>query len=74
MSKPAYWLCLFNPTTWQEFLDAGAETVGFPHTQLKTFTRIESGDYIIAAIPNSNLRTAYNKRGRICWNPCNIRA
>ena len=48
MPSPAYWLSLFNATNWQEFLDAGAETVGFPHTQHKTVFRIQPGDRILA--------------------------
>jgi predicted RNA-binding protein len=48
MSDRTYWLSLFNPTTWQEFLDAGAEVVGFPETRQKTVRRIQPGDYLLA--------------------------
>lgn len=48
MKERTYWLCLFNATTWPEFLAAGGDTVGFPHTQHKTVFRIEKGDYILA--------------------------
>ena len=48
MDQRAYWLCLFNDTTWPEFLAAGSNTVGFPHTQHKTVFRISQGDYILA--------------------------
>ncbi len=47
MSKPTYWLCLFNPTTWQEFCDAGAEAMGFPETRSNTIKRIKPGDYLL---------------------------
>ncbi len=48
MDQRTYWLCLFNATTWQEFLAAGGDTVGFPHTQHKTVFSIQPGDYIFA--------------------------
>ena len=48
MSQRAYWLCLFNAIIWSEFLEAGGDTVGFPHTQHKTVFRIQPGDYILA--------------------------
>ena len=47
-SSPVYWLSLFNATTWQEFLDAGAEVMGFPETRQTTVHRIKSGDYLLA--------------------------
>lgn len=43
-----YWLCLFNATTWSEFLAAGGDIVGFPHTQHQTVFRIKPGDCILA--------------------------
>ncbi|MFG6097359.1 EVE domain-containing protein [Leptothoe sp. ISB3NOV94-8A] len=48
MDKRAYGLCLFNADTWPEFLEAGGDTVGYPHTQHKTVFRIKPGDYILA--------------------------
>ncbi|MGB3297890.1 MAG: EVE domain-containing protein [Phormidesmis sp.] len=48
MNQRTYWLCLFNATTWQEFLAAGGDTVGFPHTQHKAVFSIQPGDYIFA--------------------------
>ncbi|MEP0914221.1 EVE domain-containing protein [Leptolyngbya sp. GB1-A1] len=48
MSDRTYWLCLFNPTTWQEFQDAGAEVMGFPETRQGTVRRIKEGDYLLA--------------------------
>lgn len=47
MSKPTYWLCLFNKTTWQEFLDAGGNVMGFPQTRQNTVKRIKPGDYLL---------------------------
>lgn len=48
MDQPTYWLCLFNATTWPEFLAAGSDTIGFPETQHKTIFRIKPGDRILA--------------------------
>lgn len=48
MNRRAYWLCLFNVTTWPEFLAAGGDTIGFPDTQHKTIFRIKPGDRILA--------------------------
>ena len=47
MSDRTYWLTLFNQSTWQEFLDAGAEVSGFPETQQKIVRRIKPGDYLL---------------------------
>jgi len=47
MRSPTYWLCLFNPTTWQEFLDAGGTVMGFPQTRQNTVKRIKPGDYLL---------------------------
>ncbi len=47
-NQRSYWLSVFNATTWQEFLDAGAEVMGFPETQQKTVRRIKQGDYLLA--------------------------
>ena len=47
MSDRAYWLSLFNQTTWQEFLDSGAKVMGFPETRQSTVRRIKQGDYLL---------------------------
>lgn len=47
MSTRTYWLSLFNQTTWQEFLAAGAEVMGFPETRQNTVKRIKPGDYLL---------------------------
>lgn len=46
--SPVYWLSLFNATTWQEFLNAGAAVMGFPETRQTTVHRIKPGDYLLA--------------------------
>lgn len=48
MTERTYWLCLFNPTTWREFLEAGGEVMGFPETRQNTVKRIRPGDYLLA--------------------------
>jgi predicted RNA-binding protein len=51
-----YWLTLFNPTTWQEFLNAGAAVSGFPETRWKTVQQIQPGDILLAYLS-----------GKSCW-------
>jgi len=61
MSNPTYWLCLFNPTTWQEFWDAGAEVMGFPETRSSTTKRMQPGDYLLGYM------TGVSKWMARCW-------
>jgi hypothetical protein len=42
-----YWLDLFTGTTWQEFLDAGAEVSGFRERRWKAVQRVKTGDYLL---------------------------
>lgn len=44
---PTYWLDLFSPATWQEFLDAGAEVSGFRENRWTTVRKIKPGDYLL---------------------------
>ena len=46
MSDRAYWLSLFNQTTWQEFSDSEAEVMGFPETRQNSVRRIKQVDYL----------------------------
>jgi predicted RNA-binding protein len=47
MSTQNYWLDLFTGTTWQEFLNAGAQISGFRESRWSTVQQIKSGDYLI---------------------------
>lgn len=47
MGTRSYWLNLFNSTTWQEFLDAGAEVSGFPEKRWSKVQQIKPGDYLL---------------------------
>lgn len=42
-----YWLDLFTGTTWQQFLDAGANVSGFRSRRKKMVQKIKPGDYLI---------------------------
>jgi hypothetical protein len=42
-----YWLDLFTPKTWQEFLDSGAEITGFRETRWSTVQKIAKGDCML---------------------------
>ena len=48
LSTRNYWLNLFTGTTWQKFLDTGAEVSGFrKKKRLRTFMRMKPGDYLL---------------------------
>lgn len=47
MPQRAYWLDLFTPATWQEFLDAGASVSGFRGSRWNAVRQLKPGDYLI---------------------------
>jgi hypothetical protein len=47
MADQRYWLVLFTSETWQEFLDAGGEVMGFRASRWPTVQRIREGDYLL---------------------------
>jgi hypothetical protein len=47
MADRTYWLDLFTPTTWQEFLDAGARVSGFRESRWSTLQKVKVGDYFL---------------------------
>ncbi len=47
MGAPNYWLDLFTGTTWQEFLDAGANVSGFRENRWTTVQKIKPGDFLL---------------------------
>lgn len=47
MPERSYWLDLFTAETWQEFLDAGAQTSGFTDRRWKAVQRMKPGDYLL---------------------------
>src|SRR5438093_980946 len=47
MTPRNYWLDLFTGTTWEEFLNAGAEVSGFRQTRWKTVQQIKAGDCLL---------------------------
>lgn len=47
VEKRTYWLDLFSPATWQEFLDAGSEVSGFRQHRWGTVRQIKPGDYLL---------------------------
>jgi len=50
MAARAYWLDLFTPVTWQEFLDAGGKVSGFRETQWSRLQKAKVGDYFLCYI------------------------
>jgi predicted RNA-binding protein len=47
MADRRYWLVLFTSETWQEFLDAGGEVMGFRASRWPSVQRIREGDYLL---------------------------
>lgn len=45
MAGRNYWLDLFTPVTWQEFLDAGGKVSGFRESRWNTLQKVKPGDY-----------------------------
>jgi hypothetical protein len=42
-----YWVVLFTGTTWQEFLSAGGDTMGFRNTRWNYIQKIKPKDYLL---------------------------
>jgi hypothetical protein len=42
-----YWLDLFTPKTWDEFLSSGGEVSGFRESRWKSVQQIRKGDYLL---------------------------
>ena len=46
----AYWLDVFSPGNWEEFIDGGAQITGFPYRQLKAAQSIRPGDILLCYV------------------------
>lgn len=42
-----YWLGLFTPKTWQEFIDSGSDVSGFRESRWSAVQKIAKGDYLL---------------------------
>jgi len=47
VTSPSYWLDLFSPTTWQEFLDSDRDVSGFRESRWGIVQSIKPGDYLL---------------------------
>jgi hypothetical protein len=47
MTERNYWLDLFTPQTWSEFLKAGSSISGFRESRWNAVQKIEEGDYLL---------------------------
>ncbi len=45
--RRSYWLDLFSPLTWQQFVDAGGTVTGFRANRWNQVSKIEVGDYLL---------------------------
>ena len=46
----AYWLDVFSPRNWEEFIGGGAQVTGLPYRQLKATQRIRPGDILLCYV------------------------
>ncbi|MFZ3266657.1 MAG: EVE domain-containing protein [Terriglobales bacterium] len=47
MAGRNYWLDLFTPVTWQEFLEAGGSVSGFRESRWNALQKVKVGDYFL---------------------------
>ena len=50
MAARNYWLDLFTPLTWDEFLAAGARVSGFRESRWSTLQKVKPGDYFLCYV------------------------
>lgn len=50
VSERNYWLTIFSIETWQEFLEAGAETAGFQEIRASLVKKLQPGDYLLCYV------------------------
>src|SRR5690242_5570932 len=50
MAARNYWLDLFTPLTWDEFLAAGARVSGFRESRWSTLQKVKTGDYFLCYV------------------------
>src|ERR1044072_7701049 len=50
MAGRNYWLYLFKPGTWQEFLEAGGKILGFRESRWSTLQKIKPGYYFLCYV------------------------
>lgn len=79
-----YWLDLFSPTTWKEFLAAGGTISGFRESRWSTVRQIEPGDYLLCYLTQVSrfigvlevTSDPYLDKTRIIWEdedfPCRV--
>src|SRR5687768_572022 len=83
-AKRTYWLNLFSPHTWQQFLDAGATVTGFRAHRWKQVQRIAVGDYMLCYLTQVSrfvgvlevTSTPYQDDTKSIWDdhcPCRIK-
>jgi hypothetical protein len=50
MASRNYWLDLFTPVTWQEFLEAGGKISGFRESRWSALQKVKVGDYFLCYV------------------------
>jgi len=83
-AKRTYWLNLFSPHTWQQFLDAGAKVTGFRTHRWKQVQRIAVGDYMLCYLTQVSrfvgvlevMSAPYQDDSKSIWDdhfPCRVK-
>jgi hypothetical protein len=83
-TKPTFWLNLFSPRTWQQFLDAGGEVTGFRANRWKQVQQIAVGDYMLCYLTQVSrfvgvlkvVSEPYQDHGKTIWDdnfPCRVK-
>jgi predicted RNA-binding protein len=83
VSERNYWISIFNETTWQEFLAAGANVAGFSESRYSLVQQIQPGDYLLCYLTKFSrwigilkvISTPFMDRTRIWKNgafPCRV--
>ena len=50
MGARNYWLDLFTPVTWQEFLQSGGKVSGFRDSRWSALQKVKPGDYFLCYV------------------------
>lgn len=83
-AKRTYWLNLFSPRTWQQFLDAGATVTGFRTHRWKQVQRIAVGDFMLCYLTQVSrfvgvlevVSAPYQDDTKLIWDddfPCRVK-
>ena len=85
MESRSYWLDLFSPSTWEEFVESSMDVSGFRENRWATVQRMKPGDYLLCYLTQISRFIAvlevtsepYVEHDRSIWKdddfPCRVR-